>query len=43
MKGKELKKKRKGYKVVGRKHTNFKKEKVQEDVKVGYKKIKRNR
>ena len=43
MKGKELKRKKEGYKVVGRKDTNFKKEKVQEDVKAGYEKIKRNR
>ena len=43
MKGKELKRKEERYKVVGRKDTNSKKEKVQEDVKAGYEKIKCNR
>ena len=43
MKGKELKRKKERYKAVERKDTNFKKEKVQEDVKAGYEKIKRNR
>ena len=43
MKGKELKRKKEGYKAIGRKDTNFKKEKVQEDVKAGYEKIKCNR
>ena len=43
MKGMEVKRKEERYKAVERKDTNSKKEKVQEDVKVGYEKIKRNR